>query len=429
MNTSIADLNRLERFGWRLGLQTMHKLLDHLGHPERQLRYIHITGSNGKGFTAFFLASYLTQLGYRTGLYTSPHLCDLRERFRMNGHWIDSSVLNQLAKEVVTICHWMYRHQGIQPTHFEALTAIGFLWFAQQKADWVVLEVGLGGRLDATNVIPASNICLFSSISLEHQDVLGKTIEKIAWEKSGILKYNNLAAALQVHPRALQILKQRAKQVHCLLWSCPNDFKFQIQGSKLAWEGPHFKVKLDNPHRNSLEAWNASLVLAGISLLAAKGVVWDESQFQTLWEKKLWPGRFEYLSPGFNILIDGAHNPEAAWTLNRILAQKYPQKKWIILNGFLRDKNYDRFIRHIYSRIALSVVTQVPSSRSHDGEAIVEAWEKMKIRTLYIPDWKQALTLVKAKASESTPVLITGSIYLIGACRQALVGLQGLSRI
>src|ERR1039458_5494099 len=173
-------LESLERLGWRFGLQTMQALLAELGHPEFSLKIVHVAGSNGKGSTCAFMASFLRQCGFKTGLYTSPHLGDIRERFRINGAWISRRDFDRHSKKVLKACGEVEKKLGHLPTHFEALSAIAFSWFEEQKTDWVVLEVGLGGRLDATNVVPAPAVALITPISLEHQDILGKTIGKIA---------------------------------------------------------------------------------------------------------------------------------------------------------------------------------------------------------------------------------------------------------
>ncbi|HJT24161.1 MAG TPA: bifunctional folylpolyglutamate synthase/dihydrofolate synthase, partial [bacterium] len=195
-------LESLEQLGWRFGLETIQALLAELGNPQTSLQVVHVAGSNGKGSTCAFMASFLKHSGYKTGLYTSPHLCDIRERFRINGTWISAVDFNRHCRRVLEACRKVQRKMGHLPTHFEALTAIAFCWFKEQKVDWVVLEVGLGGRLDATNVIASPAVCLIAPVGLEHQNILGKTLEEIAYEKAGILKEGCLAAAVQPHREA-----------------------------------------------------------------------------------------------------------------------------------------------------------------------------------------------------------------------------------
>lgn len=407
-------LASLERFGWRFGLDSIRCLLQELGNPEKGLKVLHVAGSNGKGSTCAYLASILRQAGYRTGLYTSPHLTDIRERFRIDGEWIPARDLDRLAGKVLNACQRVRRERGHSPTHFEALTALAFLWFHEKRTDFVVLEVGLGGRLDATNVMEDPVVCLITPVSLEHQDILGKTLAKIAWEKAGILKAGRLAATLQTDPGAMRVIRKRARQVGAPLW--------------IIQPGVSLVSLLPGSFGHQMQ--NAALAVAGIRLLEGQGIRVGERAIQRGLVRMRWPGRLEVIRKKPTILLDGAHNPAGAKALAGALKKKYPGKKWIVLNGFLGDKSYRDCIGHLESQALLSIVTEPPSDRKRPGRGVFETWEKSSVPVLWVKDWQEALGLGLAKAEASgAGLLITGSLYLVGACRGALVGKQGLEKI
>ncbi len=424
-------LESLERLGWRFGLETIQALLSELGHPELSLRVVHVAGSNGKGSTCAFVASFLRQCGYKTGLYTSPHLCDIRERFRVNGAWISQGDFRRHSRRVLEASLRIRRKIGHLPTHFEALTAIAFCWFKEQRVDWLVLEVGLGGRLDATNVVPSPAVCLITPIGLEHQNILGKTLGKIAWEKAGILKPGCLAATVQPHAQAARVIDQAATEKGALLWREGRDFTYRKVPGGFEWEGPGLHHRFKLPGIAEYQVPNASLALAGIQCLRALGVNAGPGVIQESLLRMRWPGRVEEVSRKPLVLLDGAHNPEAAKVLAASLKNRYPKRHWIVLSGFLSDKDYRAVARILAPLAALTIVTEPRSDRAEDGTRVFRAWEEAGTNGLLVRDWKKALgiSLAKLKKSPGLALLITGSLYLVGDCRKELVGLEGLGQI
>ncbi len=409
-------LESLERLGWRFGLETIRTLLAELEHPESSLKVIHVAGSNGKGSTCAYMASYLKHCGYKTGLYTSPHLCDIRERFRINGAWIPQRDLIRHTRKILQACLKVRKKLGHLPTHFEALTAIAFSWFQEQKVDWVVLEVGLGGRLDATNVIAAPAVSLITPIGLEHQNILGKTLGSIAKEKAGILKRGCVAATVQTHPEALKVIEKEARK----------------KGVKLWVGGRDFRKRFALPDSTDYQSTNASLAVAGIQLLGLQGVRFEEGLIQKSFAAMRWPGRLEVVSRKPLIVLDGAHNPAATQSLRESLRSRFPNQKWIILNGFLKDKNYSECIKRMKPCADLAIVTEPESERAESGAKIFKVWEKEGVKSLLIKDWKKALELARRRTSRapaSTSLLVMGSFYLVGNCRRSLLGLEGLEKI
>lgn len=425
-------LESLEKLGWRFGLETIQALLRELGNPESSLRVVHVAGSNGKGSTCAFTASFLHHCGYKTGLYTSPHLCDIRERFRVNGTWISKGDFNRHSHRVLEACRRVQEKMGHLPTHFEALTAMAFCWFKEQGVDWTVLEVGLGGRLDATNVVHSPAVSLITPIGLEHQNILGKTIEKIAWEKAGILKKGCLAATLQPHSSAAQVIDRTAREKGSLLWLEGRDFTYRKTHQCFHWEGPGLSLHFKMAGFPEYQTANASLALAGIQCLRAYGVHGSGQAIRESFSNTRWPGRLEEISRKPLVILDGAHNPEAAGVLLSSLKTRYPRRRWIVLNGFLTDKDYGAFAGILRPLSDLSIVTEPQSERAEAAPKVFKAWEGQGVPALLVKDGEKALNLALSKLSQykqAAGLLITGSLYLVGACRKQLVGLKGLAHL
>lgn len=423
-------LESLERFGWRFGLGSIRALLKELGNPEKGLKVIHVAGSNGKGSTSAFTASILRAAGYRTGLYTSPHLCDIRERFRVNGHWIPKPDLVRLAKRVLAGCAKVRRPLGHSPTHFEALTALAFLWFRERNVDWAVLEVGLGGRLDATNAIEDPKLCLIAPVSLEHQEILGRDVRKIAGEKAGILKAGCFSASWQTDPKAARVIEKKASDLSAPLALEGMNYRFRGSPQGFDWEGLGFREHFVLGKAGTFQTGNAALAVAGVRMLEALDIHVGHSVVQKGLSWSRWPGRFEVISRKPLVLLDGAHNPAAAEVLAEALARKYRGKRWVVLNGFLADKEIEKIVPDLAGAAGSSIVTEPPSNRRQEGMRVFRAWEKESVPVVWVRDWRKALSLAVRKARAARQgLLITGSLYLVGACRQTLVGSKGLDRI
>ncbi len=424
------NLDSLERLGWRFGLETTQALLEALGNPHLGLRIVHVAGTNGKGSTSAFTASILRENGYKTGLYTSPHLWDVRERFRINGVWIPQADFRRHSGRVLAACGSVQKRMGHLPTQFEALTAVAFLWFKEQRVDWLVLEVGLGGRLDATNVIPAPEAALITPVGLEHREILGNSLRQIAQEKAGILKAGGLAATIQSQPEALESVLNIARQRGVGLWVGGRDFQYRREGNQFHWEGPGLHRSFQLPRSPEFQTMNAALAVAGVQILQTSGAKLSDDKIQRGLSDMRWPGRLERLQADPLTLLDGAHNPEAAKALASALKRAYPHRKMILLNGFLKDKDYASCAMILAPHTQLAVVSTPPSDRAAEGQTIVKGWEAAGVRALWVNDWKHALALSRSLARQKKcPLLIMGSLYLGGACRHEIIGNRGLARI
>lgn len=427
MNPTLK-LESLERLGWRFGLDTVRALLEELGNPHLGLRCVHVAGSNGKGTVCAYLADYLRRSGFRTGLYTSPHLCDLRERFRIDGAWMPSTDLQRHSRNVLRACERVRGRLGHLPTHFEALTAIAFCWFREKKVDWAVLETGLGGRLDATNVIPVPALAVLTPIGLEHQDILGKGIPRIAREKAGILKEGGMGVTLQLDPRARQVLQRISKERRVGLWNWGREFRHHPAPGGFLWEGKGLRRRFRLKDPSPVRLRNAALSVAAMTRLGDLGVPIRPSRMQGTLLRSRWPGRFEVVRTSPRILVDGAHNPDGAKALASHLRSRYPGEKWVVLNGLLKDKDQRAYVGELASLAAKVVVTEPSGNRSGKGKQVLKAWERKGATAILVRDWRKALRTAR-KFQGRQALLVTGSLYLVGDCRKALVGLKGLARI
>jgi dihydrofolate synthase/folylpolyglutamate synthase len=329
----------------------------------------------------------------------------------------------------LTACDNVKKKLGHYPTHFEALTAIAFCYFKEQKVDWVVLEVGLGGRLDSTNVIQNPAVSLITPIGLEHQAILGKTIGKITGEKAGIIKPGEFVATVQYQSEAYEVIEKVAKKQAALLWKAGRDFSYRPTAKGFRWAGPGWEGDIHLSATPRYQMTNAALALAGIQYLRTNDhLVAASSVLQNSFSAMRWPGRVEVVSLKPLILLDGAHNPDGAMELAAYLQKNYAGKKWIVLNGLLKDKDQAAFVKALKPVTALAVVTEPNIDRAENGETVFAHWENQGSRALLVKDWERALTLARSKAN-GIGLLVTGSLYLVGDARRVLVGIKGLEAI
>jgi len=423
----VSRLEALDRHGWRFGLDVTQALFSEFHDLHRTLRFAHVAGSNGKGSTCAYLAKLLEHSGLKVGLYTSPHLVDVRERFRVDGQAIPPKDFKRLAKDVLAASKRVERRIGHSPTTFEALTALAVRWFWEQRVNVVVWETGLGGRLDATNAIDTPDVALITPVGLEHQEWLGKTVGAIAGEKAGILKPGCYAATLQTNPEALRSIRRQAQAVGCELWEAGKDFKFHATPKGLRFSCLGFEEEFSLHDRPPYDVGNAALALAGYHLLRLKGLAWGPPPSNAIAETR-WPGRFEVLSKRPLVLMDGAHNPDGVRRLVEGLKAGYPGRKWVVLNGFLKGKNHPECIR-LLAPFAKSAVVTVPTmERSENGGDIAREWERRGVPVRWVGDLRQALDFA-LRHTVSDGLLICGSLYLAGAMRGFLKGPDDLEKI
>jgi dihydrofolate synthase/folylpolyglutamate synthase len=406
----LAALYRLRRFGIQFGLATTARLLRGLGNPQNRFSSIHVAGTNGKGSIAAFLSSILHRGGFKVGLYTSPHLVRFNERIQINGRPIPDDDLAQVLEAVQAIYT-----QGEPPTFFECATAMALHYFALKRVDWAVLEAGMGGRLDATNVV-RPYVTVISNISMEHQAYLGTTLAEIAREKAGIIKPGAGVVTGVRQKTALQMIENAAQNKGAPLYRLGKEFRirrdhigsFAYFGISHRW--PRVRIGMIGDHQRT----NAALALGAAELLLQKNVhLSDEAILDGLAETR-WPGRLEVLSRKPLVLLDGAHNPAGVRTLKKFLEHSKPSGQLIMVVGILEDKAWKPMLRELSAVADRMILTKPHSERAADPNELASFARFLQQDPVVIPHLPDALSLALKEAGPEDTVCITGSLYTVG---------------
>ncbi len=412
----LSALYRLRRFGIKLGLASISRLMRGLGNPQDRFSSIHIAGTNGKGSIAAFLSSVLAHGGYKVGLYTSPHLVRFNERIQINGRPISDKDVARVAEVVQRIYT-----QGEPPTFFECATAMAFYHFASEKVDWAVLETGMGGRYDATNVVHPE-VSIISNISLEHQEYLGNTLAKIAREKAGIIKKNAGIVTGTRQKSALKVIEQVATEKEVPLYRLGKEIRirknkegsFTYLGIGRRW--PQVKIGMIGDH----QVINAALALGALELLQKKGLyLTDEAVYEGLAATR-WPGRLEVFSRKPFILLDGAHNPSAVRTLKKFLENSFSSRRLTMVVGVLEDKAWKPMLRDLAGVAHRIILTRPQYERAADPHKLASFLRPLKQDLVVIPKLSDAISFALEETSKADAVCITGSLYTVGDARAYL---------
>lgn len=416
----LEEMFGLHRFGIKLGLDVIGHMLDRLQNPQDTFSCIHIAGTNGKGSIAAGLAHILRASGFRVGLYTSPHLIRFNERIIVNGAEASDKeiVAAYLAVKAIS-------KTGRDATFFEYTTAMALHLFAKANVDWAIIETGMGGRLDATNIL-SPELCVISNISMEHRFYLGRTIAEITGEKGGIIKNNTPVVTGVTQKSAIDILQKIAAQKSAPLYRLGDQFAvrrdrnchFSYSGINHQWK--NMKTGLPGSHQID----NAALILAACEVLMQKGVPVFPDQIKKSLATYSWPGRLEIIpaSCGINpeIVIDGAHNLMAARKLGKFLKQAYAAKNITLVIGILDDKPFESILQSLLPYCARVILTEPDIDRSLSPEKLLPFTQSVINDTVIVKDVASA---VKA-AIETTPqdhvICIAGSLYVVGEAMQAL---------
>ena len=400
------------------GLARSRELLGLLGDPQKKLKFVHIAGTNGKGSTAAMLAAVLQSAGYRTGLYTSPHLLRFHERMRVNGEEIDDKSLIALTNTVRDAAAQMRE----MPTGFEIMTAIAFLYFVQEQCDIVSLEVGLGGRMDSTNVIPAPEVCVVTNIGLEHTAILGDTLEKIAAEKCGIIKRGAHAVLFGQTEGVEAVAREKCAREGVALTITAEEKLERISSSL---DGQVFKYRGRGPYHLRLlgeyQLLNALTVIDTCTALRSRG--WEKLTDEAIdagLSAARWPGRLELLRRSPDFIVDGAHNPQCVDALMDSLAALYGRKKLIFLTGVLRDKDWQQMLRRALPLAKAFVVITPPSARALDENELADWLRAQGIEAVPAADTADGVRRALAMAGKDDAVCSWGSLYFTGEVRRVL---------
>ncbi|MDX2448442.1 MAG: folylpolyglutamate synthase/dihydrofolate synthase family protein [Desulfobacterales bacterium] len=413
----------LRRFGIKMGLSTIRRILEELGNPQDHFGCIHVAGTNGKGSIASGIASILNAAGYRTGLYTSPHLVTFNERISINGrHISDAGVV--AAYEAVKNVY----HGSREPTFFEFATAMAFYDFDRKGVDWAVIETGMGGRLDATNIVKPV-VSIISNLSLEHQDYLGNTLAQIAAEKGGIIKEGVPVVTGVKQPGALSILNDIADAKSAPVFRLGKDFKVRRKsGGTFSFFGIHNQwsdMKTSLMGRHQID--NAAISLAACELLSRTGAFISERDCRQGLSDLHWPGRLEIVSESPRIILDGAHNLVAARNLAAFLAQETNQRPITMVIGILDDKPYKAMLSALIPIAQKVIFTRPQIDRGLPPETLYTEARKYGKDITLLPDVHQAVQQAVSHAAPDDVICIAGSLYVIGEAKVCLSQLLPLN--
>lgn len=418
-----AYLKNLLTFGMKLGLQRMEELMARLDHPEKKIKTVHVTGTNGKGSVTAFISSILQAAGYKVGMFTSPHLHTFTDRIRINGRNIPDEIFAALLTELKAVIDPMTAEGIESPTEFEVITALALLYFAREQVDFAVMEVGLGGRLDSTNVIQPL-VAVFTPISFDHMAVLGNTLNQIAAEKAGILKPGCIAVTARQPREAAAVIEQKAWELSVRLLQAEKDFTFvpekmNLAGQTFTYNGLFYTfqrmyTKLLGRH----QVENAAVAIAAIEALRLQKIFIPPPAVLEGISAARWAGRLE-LMPETNpyVLIDGAHNKAGAETLRDALLELFPGKKIVLLFGILADKQVDKVVGTLFPLAQGAVLLRPDNPRALDPRELLTKVCPFVPEAVVAENIEEGLRRAKELAGPNGVVCACGSLYLIGHIR------------
>jgi len=406
---AIEYLFGLQKYGIKFGLSKTTNLLKSFGNPHDGQSYIHIAGSNGKGSVAASLESILINSGLKVGFYSSPHLVRFTERFRINGREIEPDVVERMVSELRGVIDPKH-----PPTFFEVTTAMALIYFEREGTDISIMEVGMGGRLDATNIITPM-ISVITNISLEHQFFLGRRLIDIAGEKAGIIKRNVDLVTAATQPSVIKLFKAICKEKKAPFWRVGEDVRFRTKGRALNYYGlKHTLRDLELGLMGRFQARNAALCLAVTELLEMKGYHISERHVREGLKNTDWPGRMHVVSREPLIILDGAHNPDAIRELAASLSRDFEYGRLILVLGVMEDKDIYHIIRRIVSMADYAIYTRPDYYRSADPANLRDAATPLGKPGEIIRKIPEALKRAKEIAGPQDLVLVCGSFFTVG---------------
>lgn len=410
-------LQTLERFGVRLGLRNITAFLRHVDNPHRKLRAILIGGTNGKGSTASFLAAVLKASGYRVGLYTSPHLHDVRERIRINGQAIPEDRIEDIVSRGRKVVGGRPSLSSV--TYFEFVTAVAFLYFCEEKVDLAVVEVGMGGRLDATNLLRPL-VSVITTVSMDHEGYLGNTPARIAREKAGII-HTGGSVVTGVWQRDIQeILEKTCRRKKARLHVYGRDFygRYRTQG-RYDFFGRDIKAPgLSLGLRGRHQGRNAGLALASLEVLRDKGYAAGESAISAGMGHTRWPCRLEVIRKDPAIILDGAHNPDGAYALSAALKEEFRWRRFFLVFGVLKDKDYRSMLTWLSPLADRVYLTAPRSDRALPPSCILRDIPSLGQKAGVARDVGTALREAREEAHPEDIICVTGSLFTASAARE-----------
>jgi len=418
---ALRELYRLQKFGIKFGLSKTTNLLHAFGDPHRGKRYVHIAGTNGKGSVAAMVAAILAQAGLRVGVYSSPHLVRFTERFRINGREMEPEIAAGLAAELMNAVD-----PREPPTFFEIVTAMALVHFARENVDVAVMEVGMGGRLDATNII-APLVTVITNISLEHQDYLGKRLLDIAGEKAGIIKPGVPLITAVTQPPVIRLYESLCREKGAPMTRLGRDVRYRSTARGLHYYG---KKRVLHGLRPGLpgrfQARNAALALAALEALEDRGIRVEEEEIREGLSRVSWPGRMQLMAKDPAIVVDGGHNPRAVRALADAVPRAFSYRRLILVIGVMADKDIPAMMKEMVPVADYVVYTRPVYARAAAPETLERAAKENALETPgeIVPELRQALDRAKEIADAEDLILIMGSLFTAGEALSLLDPVQ-----
>lgn len=420
-NQAIEYIHSLEKFGIKPGLERIRALCELLGNPQNDLKFIHVAGTNGKGSTSTMISNILQKSGYNTGLFISPYVTDFRERIQYNGNMIEHRELAECVEKVKEAADKL-AEKSIFPTEFEALTAAAFVYFARKKCDFVVLEVGLGGRYDSTNIILAPYVSVITSISLDHTNILGNTVEEIAAEKCGIIKFGGATAAYPFQADgAMNVIKKACEDKQNKL-IIPDVDSLEIisekaEGTTAVYKNIEFMLPLTGRHM----VYNACTAIEAVKSLGRFGIeISDESVIKGI-SCSAMPARIEIIRNHPLTVLDGGHNEGCALALEAYIKKFLKEKRIIAVCSLMSDKDYENYLRIVSPYVSTFIATRAPVPRALPADDLAECASAYCNNTNSVANPHKAVSAAYNVAEKEDVILVCGSFYLAGEIREDLL--------
>lgn len=417
--TALVNTNRGN--GKKENLDRMANLMQKLGNPQNQLKFIHIAGTNGKGTTASFISSILREAGMQVGLFTSPHLEVVNERIQVDQKFISDQDFIECTEKVAAYVEEVETELSEKLYSFEILTAVAFVYFSRQNCDLVVLETGIGGRLDSTNIIETPEVAVITSIGLDHMNMLGHTLKEIAQEKAGIIKTNGSVVVYDCGNELRPVFEERAQEkraeLKVLNLSDIEQLSASVKGQEFNYKQfKNLKIKMVGIHQLS----NATLAIeTALQLRATYEMITDEAIRKGL-EKAFWAGRMEVLREEPLVLVDGAHNEQGVALLSQNIRRLFPDQKITFVVGMMKDKAYIDMIE-VVSDIAKRILTVSPDPwRGFDAEEVATVLNNRGQSARFVKSLEDIQQYIEKEAEKEEIIVVFGSLYLVGDLRKLL---------
>lgn len=414
-------VNSFLQFGIKPGLERIKFLLNLIDNPQKDLKFIHVAGTNGKGSTCTFISSILKASGLKTGLFISPFVLDFRERFQIDGHMISKKDFVDIVEYIIPFVKKMPKN-GSSLTEFELITVIALLWFKKKKCDIVILEVGLGGKLDATNVIDFALVSVITSISYDHMNILGNTIEKIATEKSGILKPNG---TLVLYPKqtatSFSTIKKYAKKLNNKIIipkiNSVSNIKTDLYGTTFNYMDENFKINLLGHH----QIYNAITAITVVNELKKFGFKISNDKIKSGLNLTNFNSRFEIISKNPLIILDGSHNYDGAKTMVDAVKCYVNKKNVIAITGMLKDKEVHKVLNLVAPLISEFITVQPDNPRAISKFELCDIIKQFNKNCIVAKNLTSAVDIAISKLGTDSVLLVFGSLYLASQIRPILL--------